>query len=309
MKKSAALALVIGFLLAISCADKKIEVSNQPATPKLIGPKKRVGIFAFKNKSRYGQDELTRAAVDILYSELEKSNRFELYERADLNELEKEFDLIESGKVNPASAGDPGKLPEVQAVIIGGITQFGRWEEGKDYGFYKLKSEIAEAAVDIRVVDVATGRIIVADSGMGRVEREQEQTFGFGEAGSYDETMADQALRAAIDQFIANLIERLNETPWEGKVADTDMSGGQQIIAVNAGRKSLMPMGAKLVIFKITGKITDPDTGALLGYKTQSSGSAEVYEFSGEDLFLARVTSGGAQKGDLVVLEGDAGKF
>jgi len=300
-----------GILSACQGSKKEPELTTPSRSDvNLSGPKKRVGIFAFKNKSRYGQDKLTKAAVDILYSELEKSGLFELYERAELSELEKEFDLIESGKVNATSAAEPGKLVGVQAVLIGSITQFGIWEEAQDYLVYKKKTEIAEATVDIRVVDVTTGRIITADSGTGRAEREMEQTLGFGASGSYDETMADKALRAAIAQFINNVIQRLNEMPWQGRVADLGKQDAQDVIYVNAGRKSGMPMGSKLVIYKVTGKITDPETGAFLGYKTQKIGTAEVFDFTGEDLSIARVTSGaGVSRGDIVVLEKDAGKF
>ncbi len=306
--------LILGLAaLIFSCANSKKEPEmTTPTRPvyKLSGPKKRVGIFAFKNKSRYGQDQLTQAALDILYSELEKSGLFELYERADLKELEKEFNLIESGKINPISAAEPGKLVGIQAVIIGSITQFGQWEEAKDYGVYKKKVQIAEATVDVRVVDVTTGKIITADSGTGRTEQETEQTLGFGSSASYDETMADKALRASIDQFIVSLIQRLQETPWEGRVADVDLINGQETVYVNAGRKSAMPIGSRLAILKVTGKITDPETGAFLGYKTRKIGSAEVYELTGEDLSKARVSSGGgSSKGDIVVLEQDAGKF
>ncbi len=313
MKK---IAIVFGLLLALcfSCSQKKepeiAQSSSQPA-PKLTGPKKRVGIFAFKNKSRYGQDKLTKAAVDILYSELEKSGLFELYERADLEELEKEYDLIEAGKINLQTAAEPGKLVGVQAVIIGSITQFGIWQEAEDLGFYKKRTDIAEATVDVRLVDITTGKVIYADSGTGRVERETETVFGFGEKAEFDETMADKALRAAISKFIDNLIARIQELPWQGRVADVDREGGEEILYINAGRKSGMPMGARLVIYRVVGKVTDPETGAFLGYKTKKIGTAEVFDYSGEDLSLARFISGagGAQRGDLVVLEQDAGKI
>jgi curli biogenesis system outer membrane secretion channel CsgG len=315
MKKITKLVLAAMFAaLVFSCADGKkepvVQETVKPAPQTLSGPKKRVGIFAFKNKSRYGQDRLTQAAVDILYSELEKSGLFELYERADLNELAKEYELIEAGNINPISAAEPGKLVGVQAVIIGSITQFGLWEEGKDYGVTKKKTEIAESTVDVRVVDVTTGKVITADSGTGRVERTMETTLGFGAKGGYDETMADKALRASIDKFIDNLIRRLDAMPWQGRVADVDNNASGQVIYVNAGQKSKMPMGAKLAVYKVAGKITDPDTGAFLGYKTSLIGQAEVFDFTGEDLSLARMTSGsGASKGDIVKLARDAGNY
>jgi len=311
MNKIRLTALGLALAVVLSCCEaKKPPELAQPPAAKPAGPKKRVGIFAFKNKSRYGQDKLTQAAVDILYSELEKSGLFELYERADLAELQKEYDLIESGNVNPVSAAERGKLVGVQAVIIGSITQFGIKEEGKDYGVYQKKVEIAEATVDVRVVDTTTGKIITADSGTGRAEQTTETTLGFGSRASFDETLADKALRAAMDQFINGLIRRLEETPWEGRVADTDLQDGRQILYVNAGRKSSMPMAATLTVYRISGKITDPETGAFLGYKTQRLGTAQVFEFTGEDLSLARAEPGLAavKKGDLVVFEQDAGK-
>jgi len=313
MKRILSILFAVCMTAAVSCSQSKkpaeVKENYQPG-PKLAGPKKRVGIFAFKNKSRYGQDRLTQAAVDILYSELEKSGLFELYERADLAELEKEFDLIESGKVNATSAAEPGKLVGVQAVIIGSITQFGLMEQGKDYGAIKKKVEIAEATVDVRVVDVTTGKIITADSGTGRVEQETGTAFGFGSKASYDETMADKALRAAMDKFIDNLVRRLEEMPWEGKVADVDIKDGEEVLYINAGRKSGMPLGARLAVYKVTGKITDPDTGQFLGYKTARIGEAEVFDFAGEDVSLARMEAGegGAKKGDFVQLVKDAGK-
>jgi len=316
MKKRLALSLTICLSFIIfSCAESKkppeVTQPQGPAPiPKLTGPKKRVGIFAFKNKSRYGQNKLTQAAVDVLYSELEKSNLFNLYERADLAELEKEFDLIETKKVSPAAAAQKGQWVGVQAVIIGTITQFGLWEEAKDYGAYKKKTEIAECTVDVRVVDVTNGQIITADSGTGRTERSMETTFGLGAKGSYDETMADKALRDSIDKFIDNLIRRLNEMPWEGKVVDLDTSGSEQTVYVNAGRKSQMPKGAKLAVYQVTGKLTDPETGQFLGYKTRRVAAAEVFDFAGEDVSMARVTSGAGSisKGDIVKLEQDVGK-
>lgn len=310
--------IVVALTLALfitACAqskkDPEIAQTVKPAVPaKLTAPKKRVGIFAFKNKSRYGQDKLTQAAVDILYSELEKTNLFQLYERADLAELAKEYELIESGVVNPISAAEPGKLTGVQAVIIGSITQFGLWEEGKDYGVTKKKTEIAESTVDVRVVDVTTGKIITADSGTGRVERTMETTLGFGAKGGYDETMADKALRASIAKFIDNLIRRLDELPWQGRVADVDKSNSGDVIYINAGLKSGMPMGARLAVYKVSGKITDPETGEFLGYKTARVGEAEVFDFTGEDLSMARMSAAGSGviKGDIVKLEKDAGK-
>jgi curli biogenesis system outer membrane secretion channel CsgG len=303
--------IVLMLALGSCTGSKKPEVVTETAkAPGLSGPKKRIGIFQFKNKSRYGQDELSWAAVDIMYSELEKSGMFILYERADLAQLEKEFDLIESGKINLQTAVEPGRLTGIQAVVIGTISQFGIWEEAKDYGVYKKKTEIAESTVDVRVVDITSGRQVFAETGTGRTERELETMFGFGEKASFDETMADKALRSAISQFINNLVREVSALPWEGRVADVSHEGGKEMVYVNAGRLSGMPPGERLVIYRVTGTLTDPVTQEFLGYKKKPLGTAEVVDYTGEDVCIALMISGkGSARGDLVVLEKDAGKW
>ncbi len=293
-------------LVFSACATKKDERGDKPAPSpdsQLEGPKKRVGIFEFENKSRYGKNRLSNSAVDVLYSELAKSEAFVLYERSALDQLGREFHLIEEGRINMATAAEAGKLTGVQAVVVGTITQFGMWEEAKDYGVYKKKIEIAEATVDVRVVDVTTGRVIYADTGTGRTERELESVMGFGAKGTFDETMADKALRAAVTKFIDNLIREVRKLPWEGRVAGVEETARGEILYVNAGRLSGVPMGARLTVKEVTGELTDPVTGEFLGYKTRRLGAAEVYDFTGEDVSVARmIEGGGAEKGDIVTL-------
>jgi len=289
-------------------AKKKPEPTAAPVLtprepPALSSPKRRVGIFDFENKSRYGQDRLSQAATDVMYSELDKAGRFVLYERANLAELDKEHRLIESGRVNPATAARYGELTGIQALVIGTITQFGIWEEAKDYGVYKKKVEIAEATVDVRVVDVTTGRVFFSDAGTGRTERELETVLGFGEKATFDETLADKALRAAIAQFMGRLVTAIDGLPWEGRVADVDQVGGAERVYLNAGRRSGMQVGQKVAVKQVIGEITDPVTKEFMGYKTRDLGEGRVVELSGEDLSIARMDGAvEVQRGDLVVL-------
>lgn len=296
-----AMVVLVGFS---ACPGKKdVDPKAAPLPPKkvpvLSGPKKRVGVFEFDNKSRYGRNRLSNAAVDVLYTELQKSNAFVLYERSSLDQLGREFDLINSGRINLDTAAEAGKMVGVQAVVVGTISQFGIWEEAKDYGVYKKKVEIAEATIDVRVVDVTTGRIIFADTGTGRTEREMETVLGFGAKATFDETMADKALRAAMAKFMDNLIQQVMNLPWEGYVMDVE----GDVIYINAGRSSGMANGQVLTVKRVTGKLTDPVTGEFKGYKTTALGTARVYDLTGEDVSVARMIQGsGAKRGDLVVL-------
>jgi len=126
--------------------------------------------------------------------------------------------------------------------------------------------------------------------------------LGFGDKATFDETMADKALRAAMGQFLDNLIAKVMALPWEGYIMDVEMVSGQEIIYINAGRTSGMPLGQILTIKRVTGKLTDPVTGEFKGYKTVPLGSAEVYDLTGEDVSIARVFTGsGVKRGDMVI--------
>jgi curli biogenesis system outer membrane secretion channel CsgG len=297
-----------GLLSSCGGAKKPVEPAAAPVlTPreeaKLTGPKKRVGVFEVENKSRYGQNRLSASATDALYSELDKIGRFALYERSRLDQLEKEQKLVEAGKVNPATAARMGELTGIQAAVIGTITQFGIHEEARDYGVYKKKMEIAEATIDVRVVDVNTGRVFFSDSGTGRDEQELKTVLGFGERATFDETLADKALRSAIARFMGRLVKAVDEIPWEGRVADVDHVAGAERVYINAGRRSGLSVGQRIVVQEIEGQITDPVTQEFMGYKTRTLGEGQVEELSGEDLSIARMEGNpGVMRGDLVLL-------
>ncbi|MFO8056627.1 MAG: CsgG/HfaB family protein [bacterium] len=303
MKRYASLGLLLmTVFLFPACPKDKEPVEKQPEQV-MEGPKKRVGIFEFENKSRYGKNRLSNAAVDVLYTELQQADVFVLYERADLDELEKEYDLIDSGRVNLDTAARAGKLVGVQAVVVGTISEFGIWEEAKDYGVYQKKMVIAETTVDVRVVNVTTGKVIFADSGTGRVEQELKTVLGFGEKSTFNETMADKALRSAMQKFTGNLVDTVMQIPWQGFVMDVDQRDGTEVIYVNAGRVSGMAMGQELRVKSVTGKLTDPQTGEFKGYKTEPLGKARVIDLTGEDVAVARMMEGsGAKRGDMVMI-------
>ncbi len=294
---------VLFFMLSSCPKQEDTGATKEPEKKVLEGPKKRVGIFEFENKSRYGRNRLSNAAVDVLYTELQQADVFVLYERADLAELDKEFDLIDSGRVNLDTAAQAGRLVGVQAVVVGTISQFGIWEEAKDYGVYQKKMVIAEATVDVRVVNVTTGKVIFADSGTGRVEQELKTVLGFGEKSTFNETMADKALRSAMEKFTDNLVQEVMQIPWQGFVMDVDQRSGSEVIYVNAGRLSGMAMGQMLRVKRVKGKLTDPVTGEFKGYKTEPLGRARVIDLTGEDVAVAEMVEGsGAKRGDMVMI-------
>lgn len=301
---------MIAGLVFTSCATtyKETQVpgpSQQPVEGRIqtyTGPKKRVCIVDFVNKSEYGQGRLGRSASDILSTELFKSGAFILVERDKLQQIFGEQALGQTGAVNPATAAKAGQLLGCGAIVTGSISQFGVKVLGEDYGVYKKKVQKADCTVDVRVVDTSTGQVLFADSGKGEYEKKATQVLGMGQYAGYDETLGQEALRAAITKFIDNLIQQLQGVEWSGRIAG--VKGNR--VYLNAGQKTGLKIGDELIVTSLGEEITDPQTGLVIGRAPGPVlGRLRVMAFFGEDGSVAAVESGqGFKVGDQVKLAG-----
>ena len=258
------------FLFTLGCAGMPMMTTAPPPekpvekqAPKIVskGPKKRVGIVDFENKTTYGKGRLGSSASDILTTELFKTGAFIVVERAQLQKVLGEQALGQSGVINPATAAEAGKILGLNAMVTGSISQFGVKTEGQDYGVYKQKVQKAECTVDVRVVDTTTGQILFADSGSGVFEKKSSEVLGLGQRGGYDETMGQNALRASITKFMDNLIQQLQSTEWSGRIAKVSGS----TVYINAGKDVGLEIGNTLRVYSLGEEIYDPQTRVLLG--------------------------------------------
>ncbi len=299
--------ILIGFISS-SCATtyKEVEVpgpSQQPVAGRIqnyTGPKKRICIVDFTNKTEYGQGRLGKAASDILATELFKSGGFILVERQKLQELLNEQSLGQTGAINPATAAKAGEILGCAAIVTGSISQFGVRVLGENYGVYKKKVQKADCTVDVRVVDTTTGQVLFADSGTGEYEQKATQVFGLGQYAGYDENLGQNALRSAITKFVSNLIQQLQSVQWTGRIA---VVNGNRVF-INAGRKTGLRIGDELIVTSLGEEITDPQTGLVIGRAPGPTiGRLKIIAFFGNDGSVALVESGsGFKRGDQVKL-------
>ena len=267
------------------------------------GPMLRVAVVKFQDKSAYGRGRLGGAVQDILTTELAKSGRFILVARGgDLDVILDEQDLAKAGGVKAGTGAAAGEVLGLNAVVTGAVSQFGVKQKSATYLVGASKTQTAEATVDVRVIDAATGQVIFADSGNGVHETSSTQVLGIGGATGYDETIEGKALRAAIAKFIDNMVRRLEAMEWSGKVAAVD---GDEV-TVNAGRKTGLLAGDRLRVFGAGREVIDPDTKVSLGRKPGAEkGEIEVVDFFGADAAVCRrVGGGGFAVNDIVKLAG-----
>jgi len=273
----------------------------QPAAPAppvtYKGPKLRVGVVDFMNKSSYGAARLGTSASDILTTELFKTGAFIVVERAQLKQVLGEQALGQTGLVSVETAAQAGKVLGLNALVTGSVSQFGVSTSGTDYGVYKQKVQTAKCTVDVRVVDTSTGQLLLADSGKGEFERKAQEVLGLGQRAGYDETLGQEALRSAITKFMDNLVQQLQTVEWSGRVA---MVSGNEVY-INAGRDVGLKPGDLLVVQTLGQDIYDPQTRVLLG-RTRGGLKGELLVTDLEErMTITQVRAGtGFQVGDVV---------
>jgi curli biogenesis system outer membrane secretion channel CsgG len=290
------LIIAVAAVLAGGCAPSK-SVKKQQAisvdetekvTSKFTGPKRRVGVVEFENKSAYGQGRLGGAASDILVTELVKSGKFIVVERDRMAKILEEQKLQGQGLIDTVTAVKVGQIMGLEAIVVGSVSQFGVKKEGSDYLITQSKRQIAEVTVDLRLIDVQSGQVILADSGKGLAKSSKGSFLGMGTKGGYDETLEGEALRAALVQFVENAASQLNKKAWSCMVAD---AYGEELY-LNAGQDSGVKPGLKLDCYRQGAEIRDPRSNLVIGHREEYIGRAEVERYCGEggDCAVARIT-------------------
>ena len=270
-------------------------------TGEYTGPKLRVGVVNFQNKTPSRTLGIGEAASDILGTILQKTGRFIIIPQQDIASILKQQELGASGVIKPATAARMGQVLGLNAIVTGAITAYSEVEEGMDYLVYKKKKQIARVTVDYRIVDTTTGIQIMADSGQGVYEKTTGGAFGLGSKSSYDIDLRDGALRDALTKAMVNMLKQLSAREWNGRIAG--IKG--QMVYINAGLKTGLNVGNMLYVQDLGEKIFDPQTGVLIGRAPgKIKGELMITSFFGEDGSVATRSSGAGFKiNDLVKLK------
>lgn len=206
MKKIGKILISIMMVVAVSgCVSSADTYEFNLKAYKRLDKNYAAAIIEFENKSKYGERRLSDAASEILTTEMLRTGNFMLVERERVEEIKNEINFSNSGLTEMENRSMMGKLLNAEYLLIGVVSNFGVQIEGRDMILYQEKIQRATSEVDIRVIDVETGRIEYSAFGRGVVENKISRTLGVGDSGSYDETMAGDCLRMAVNDAVVNL--------------------------------------------------------------------------------------------------------
>jgi len=216
--------------------------------------KRTVAIGRFSNETMYGRgifvdsdlDPLGKQASDILATELIRSGEFIVFERPDVEKIEREQNRTGSGS-----------LVGVNTLILGSVTEFGRSSDGQKGFLSSTKTQEARARVNLRLIDVSTGRAFFTADGVGTARKESGEVAGFGGFSAYDRTLNDRAISAAIVDLMDEVINELDSRPWRTFILDIDGTN----VFLAGGQTQGLSSGDELLVFRKGKTIKSPQTG------------------------------------------------
>lgn len=315
---------IVGLVALAGCAGMPIAglpgqgaASMQPAQitfPPFDGLKKRLAVLRFENKVKTPiPDESWKIGdglTEMLTSELFKTGRFIMVERAALADIVREQELGQTGLVRGGTAAKVGELLGAQLLVAGAVTEFESQSSGGGGGVgyrgfnLQLQMSNAHVGIDIRLVDSSTGQILKSHNASGTAKT---TGIGFGAtvegvqfgSDAFQKTPLGEATRDAIFKAVLFIISEMELLPWTGRVVQ--IKGGD--VYLNAGSNVNLKPGLVLAAYTKGEDLIDPATGLSLGSQDTRVGTIMLRDI--QERFSVGVFSGqGALKrGDLVRFE------
>ncbi len=224
----------------------------------------------------------------MLASRLIKSDKFLVFERTDLTKIQNEQQIT----------GD-SNLIGVDTLIVGSVTEFGRSIGGQTGFLSSTKVQTARAKVDIRLVDVRTGHAFYSTVGAGEANTESGEIAGYGSKASYDATLNDRAIAAAISDVIDKLVSTLEDRPWRTVVIEIE---GKNIF-IGGGSKQGIKKGDELQVMEQGQKVKNKQTGFDITLPSKKIASIRVLSFFGDNEVnegsICEIISGAIDKSSL----------
>ena len=194
-----------------SVAVQQVETASRP----YAGVRSPISVGKFDNRSAYmrglfsdGVDRLGSQAKTILITHLQQTNRFNVLDRDNMQEIKAESDLARRTQ----------NLKGADFVVTGDVTEFGRKEVGDHELFGILgrgKSQIAYAKVSLNIVDASTSEVVYSAQGAGEYSLSNREIVGFGSTASYDSTLNGKVLDLAIREAVNKLAAAIDNGAWK----------------------------------------------------------------------------------------------
>jgi len=219
---------------------------NEVAKQQYNGPKARIAVARFTDKSndsRWWRKELGEGMADQLTTALVSTNRFIVLERQSLDAVLSEQDLAVSGRVSAQSGAAYGQIEGAEIVVVAAVTEFDDDNSGAQVGSGGFIGDVfssvsagfsgSHMAIDLRLIDTRTSRILAATSVEGGSKdfdfTSAATNFGGalvgGSLSGWSDTPKEKALREVIIKAVEFLETKIPDTYYRYNQNNTLVAG------------------------------------------------------------------------------------
>ncbi|HUT32415.1 MAG TPA: CsgG/HfaB family protein [Planctomycetota bacterium] len=246
------------------------------------GPKARIAVLDFDNKAGQSYGALGNGMSDMLATELLNTNRYIVLERQKLAGVLAEQDLARSGRIQPGTGAATGQIEGAELLVTGAVTEFQPDYQGGGigiggghvdrHGWGRSRGTIggiglglkqAYVALDLRVIDTRTSRLVAATTVTGKTS---DFSIGIGGGGwgrhsimggglgVFRNTPMEKAVRQCLAAAIAFVVSRTPANYYhfdeQGQPITPGTTGG--------GTMGVTPTVVQPVVVPATGQPVQP---------------------------------------------------
>jgi curli biogenesis system outer membrane secretion channel CsgG len=310
--------------IRVLTTENKSGLGARSATTTVTGPDGQRTTWSYDVNSDY--NEVPVQGLDAMMTDiLLQTGRFDVVERESLDAILQEQDLADTGRVSAPSAAKKGKVLGAQLGVklvvnayepnisggkrgLGGIGRMIGGRAGLIAGKVKWEKAESRVGITVQLIDMETAQII--DSSQVDV-RLKMRKFGIGGVGwgtsaalggflsNYSQTPIGQAMIAAVNVGVYDIIKGVGSQPAEGVVAD--VSDGKVMVTMGEGQ---VFSGDIIRAVGLGKEIYHPETGVLLSREEEELGRLRITETRDTFSFAVPIEGAAADRmkvGDKVV--------
>ena len=253
-----------------------------------------------------------KGVSDIVINKLVQSGRYSVIERSRLDAVLQEQNLAATGRIDPTTAAQIGRILGVDAVVIGSITQFDLQQRQSGGGLFfgigaSTTDTDAYVKLNIRVVNTTTAEILSVAEGKGNVSQSDSSVRVLGIGGSSSTQNQQKLLTLATEKAVDEVVEILNAEAGKLAASPKALPAVTALVAAVVGNQVVFNKGTgdgyrpglKLSIERVTQEIKDPATGKVIRRLSQPVGLVEIVEADAQSSVGKVLTGSQFQIGDL----------
>lgn len=222
-----------------------------------------MAVKTFENPPNYYNSTVGNGLTDMFITELQKTGKYKLIERAQVQQLTDEVDFGKSGYVDQASAVKKGHIMGVEYYFLAKVTNFGAKEQktggsgwgGSVFGGLGVKKDEAYVRIDFRIIDATSAETVYADYGEGTYKK-SGVSFGGGAwghgGGDFDVSSSeflDSMVGRATTMALNNVIDKMDHGFLSTHTSRSAELKQQEASAQNEALAALRKVPGKVLAF------------------------------------------------------------